>query len=108
VEYTPTQFAPAAPESDGGEDVDINQSSEQREQLARKLVRYALSCEYSRQPIRRTDISAKVLGPSSRQFRAVFAEAQLMLRETFGMEMMELPKADKITVQQKRGMLDCC
>jgi melanoma-associated antigen len=89
--------------SDPDAEPDGNESSEQCEQLARKLVRYSLSCEHSRTPIRRADIAAKVLGPSSRQFRAVFAEAQLMLRETFGMELVELPKAEKITAQQKRG-----
>jgi melanoma-associated antigen len=76
---------------------------DQREQLARKFVRYAISCEHSRTPIRRADVSAKVLGTSSRQFKPVFAEAQLMLQDTFGMEMVELPKAEKVTAQQKRG-----
>jgi hypothetical protein len=72
---------------------------------ARKLCRYALSCEYSRQRITRVDIGTKVLpNNSGRMFKAVFAEAQNMLRETFGMELIELPKADKVTVQQKRGM----
>jgi hypothetical protein len=72
-------------------------------QLARKLVRYALSSEFSRTPIRRTDIVTRVLGQHSRQFRAVFAEAQNMLRDTFGMEMVELPRQDKVTLQQRRG-----
>jgi hypothetical protein len=89
--------------SEGEEDAGSNQNTEQREQLARKLVRYALSCEYSRQPIRRADVATKVLGTSSKEFRAVFAEAQIMLRHTFGMEMVDQPKQDKVTVQQKRG-----
>jgi hypothetical protein len=72
--------------------------------LARKLVRYALSSEFSRTPIRRADIVARVLGTAhSREFRAVFAEAQGMLRDTFGMEMVELPRQDRVTTQQKRG-----
>jgi hypothetical protein len=75
--------------------------------LARKLVRYALSCEFSRTPIRRTEIVARVLGPAhSRQFRVVLTEAQGMLRETFGMDMVDLPKQDRVTKQQKRGSLE--
>lgn len=70
---------------------------------ARKLCRYALSCEYSRQRITRADIGTKVL-PNARMFKAVFSEAQNMLRGTFGMEMVELGKADKVTLQQKRGV----
>jgi hypothetical protein len=73
------------------------------ETLARKLVRYALSCEYARQPIRRADIAQKVLGTNGRQLRQVFGEAQLMLQHTFGMEMMELPIKEKVTLQQRRG-----
>lgn len=36
-------------------------------------------------------------------FKQVFAEAQGMLREVFGMEMVELPARERITLQQKRG-----
>jgi hypothetical protein len=45
-----------------------------------------------------------VLGSQSRQFNAVFEEAQLMLRHTFGMEMELLPLREKVTLQEKRGM----
>jgi melanoma-associated antigen len=73
------------------------------ETLARKLVRYALSCEYARQPIRRADIAQKVLATNGRQFKHVFGEAQHMLQHTFGMEMTELPTKEKVTLQQRRG-----
>lgn len=43
-----------------------------------------------------------VLGAHTRQFKAVFAEAQTQLRTVFGMEMSELPVRDKITIAQKR------
>ena len=73
-------------------------------QLARKLCRYALACEYSRQPIRRGDVNAKVLGEGSgRVFKGVWAEAQGMLREVFGMEMVELPRAEKTNLRDRRG-----
>jgi melanoma-associated antigen len=100
---TSTQYERPDEVSDPEYGAGVDQSSERRDQLARKLVRYALSCEHSRTPIRRADIAAKVLGTSSRQFRPVFAEAQRMLQDTFGMEMAELPKAEKVTAQQKRG-----
>ncbi|SLM40322.1 MAGE protein, partial [Lasallia pustulata] len=72
-------------------------------QMVKNLVRLALASEYARQPIRRTDISAKVLAPhSGRQFKNIFNEAQHELRKTFGMEMTELPAKEKVTISQKR------
>ncbi|RAL09910.1 MAGE-domain-containing protein [Aspergillus homomorphus CBS 101889] len=72
--------------------------------MVKKLVRLALASEYSRQPLRRTDISAKVLGEQgSRQFRNVFEEAQRILGEKFGMQMTELPVREKVTVNQRRA-----
>jgi hypothetical protein len=74
--------------------------------MVKKLVRLALASELSRQPIRRTDISTKVLGEQgSRQFKIVFEMAQKTLRETFGMQLAELPVKEKVTIQQRRGML---
>lgn len=72
--------------------------------MVKKLVRLALASEYSRQVIRRTDISAKVLGEQgTRQFKVVFEAAQKALRTRFGMEMVELPVKEKVTVSQRRG-----
>lgn len=72
--------------------------------MVKKLVRLALSSEYSRQPIRRVDISNKVLGEQgSRQFKVVFEEAQRVLADTFGMQLAELPGKEKVTIQQRRG-----
>lgn len=74
--------------------------------MVKKLTRLALSSEYSRQPIRRTDISAKVLGDQgSRPFKTVFEMAQKALRERFGMELVELPQKEKVTASQRRGEL---
>jgi len=72
--------------------------------MVKKMVRLALACEYQRRPIRRADISEKVLGSAGRQFKDVFNQAQLQLRSVFGMEMVELPTREKVTVQQRRGM----
>ncbi|KAJ5141963.1 uncharacterized protein N7443_006678 [Penicillium atrosanguineum] len=72
--------------------------------MIQKMVRLALSSEYSRLPIRRADISAKVLGEQgSRQFKTVFESAQRELREKFGMEMTELPAREKTTITQRRA-----
>ncbi|MCJ1474960.1 hypothetical protein MMC13_003620 [Lambiella insularis] len=74
------------------------------DQMVKKLVRLALASEYSRQPLRRSDINAKVLAPSStRSFSAVFASAQTALHQTFGMTLTPLPTKEKITVAQKRA-----
>ncbi|KAE8153265.1 MAGE family-domain-containing protein [Aspergillus avenaceus] len=72
--------------------------------MVKKMVRLALSSEYARQPIRRTEVSAKVLGEQGvRQFRTVFEAAQKALRERFGMEMTELPGRQKVTIHDRRA-----
>ncbi|KAI4278146.1 MAG: hypothetical protein LQ337_001223 [Flavoplaca oasis] len=74
------------------------------EQMVKKLVRLALASEYSRQPIRRADITTKVMAPhAGRQFKSIFEEANHQLRSTFGCQMTELPQKEKITISQKRG-----
>jgi hypothetical protein len=71
--------------------------------MVKRLVRLALAYEYQRKTIRRADISEKVLGTAGRQFKRVFEQAQQELRAVFGMEMVELPAREKVTVQQRRG-----
>ena len=75
-----------------------------RDQLVKKLVRYALACEYQRLPIRRTGITEKVIGKQrGNNFKQIFAAAQDQLRTKFGMEMLELPGKEKVTMKEKRG-----
>ncbi|KAK2599982.1 hypothetical protein QQS21_005284 [Conoideocrella luteorostrata] len=71
-------------------------------QLAKKLVRYALSCEYSRTPIRRDGIKDRVLGNQGRSFRRIFDLAQKQLKHVWGMELQELPVREKMSLQEKR------
>ncbi|KAJ5818410.1 hypothetical protein N7474_004001 [Penicillium riverlandense] len=72
--------------------------------MVKKMVRLALASEYARLPIRRSDISAKVLGEQgARQFKTVFELAQRELRQHFGMEMTELPAREKVTITQRRA-----
>ncbi|KAF2816980.1 MAGE-domain-containing protein [Mytilinidion resinicola] len=96
-----------SPDSDAEDFVDGDEGGESDnasiQQLAKNLVRYALSCEYARVPLRRQDISTKVLGARSRAFKEVFDEAQVMLQDIFGMEMVELEKKEKVTISQKRA-----
>ncbi|EME50240.1 hypothetical protein DOTSEDRAFT_68946 [Dothistroma septosporum NZE10] len=73
------------------------------EEMAKKLVRLALACELQRKPLRRGDISEKVLGARGRQFKSVFAQAQAQLQEVFGMQLVELPAKEKVTLQQRRA-----
>ncbi|KAF1985229.1 MAGE-domain-containing protein [Aulographum hederae CBS 113979] len=95
----------ASPDSDAyGDDADAsNGAGGELHVLVKKLVRLVLAHEFSRQPLRRNDINAKVLGTQTRRFKEVFGEAQRQLRLVFGMEMTELPVKDKITTAEKRA-----
>ncbi|KAI0247539.1 MAGE family-domain-containing protein, partial [Lactifluus subvellereus] len=55
------------------------------------LVRLALFQEQRRMPLRRDEISKKVMGSQRGAFKSVFEEVQSILRSTFGMELVELP-----------------
>jgi hypothetical protein len=44
-----------------------------------------------------------VLGQSGRQFKEIFSLAQEELRNTFGMELIELPVRDKVKLTQRRA-----
>ncbi|PGH20392.1 hypothetical protein AJ80_03537 [Polytolypa hystricis UAMH7299] len=80
------------------------QSLSGRDVMVKKLVRLALASEYSRQVIRRNDISVKVLGEQgSRQFKPVFECAQKVLKSRFGMQMVEQPMREKFTISQRRA-----
>ena len=73
------------------------------QQLVKKLVRYALACEYARLPIKRDGIREKVLGNNGRSFKRVFDGAQHHLRQVFGMELSELPSREKRTLKEKQS-----
>ncbi|KAK9777361.1 putative MAGE family-domain-containing protein [Seiridium cardinale] len=88
-------------QQDENGDVDMAGAGDEA-QLVKKLVRYALACEYARIPIRRDGIRDKVLGNNARSFKRVFDGAQLQLRQVFGMEMAELPVKEKRTLKEKQ------
>jgi len=85
-----------------GIDEDDNNAGDS-DQMVKNLIRLAIACEYSRAPLRRSDITAKILGSNKRQFRNVFIAAQEQLQRVFGMTLVELPVREKITLQQKRA-----
>ncbi|KAI0686462.1 MAGE family-domain-containing protein [Cytidiella melzeri] len=60
------------------------------------LVRLALFNEQRRMPLRRDDISKKVLGSKSRRFADILMLAQATLRKTFGMELVELHRSQVV------------
>ncbi|KAM0469660.1 hypothetical protein ACHAP7_009891 [Fusarium lateritium] len=88
--------------SDAEMDGDSHHMQSADEQLAKKLVRYAISCEFSRTVIRRDGIKERVLGNQGRSFRRIFDLAQRQLKEVWGMEMRELPVREKMSLQEKR------
>ncbi|EMR10506.1 hypothetical protein PNEG_01218 [Pneumocystis murina B123] len=60
--------------------------------MVKNFIRLALALEHNRTPIKKEDISKKVLLPShSRSFAIVFEKTQEKLRNVFGMELVELP-----------------
>ncbi|KAI1079640.1 MAGE-domain-containing protein [Whalleya microplaca] len=85
-------------------DVDMDRSAVDGtdDQLVKKLVRYALACEYARIPIKRDGIRDKVLGNKAKSFKRVFGGAQEQLQKVFGMKMCELPVKEKRTLKEKQ------
>ncbi|KAF3040673.1 hypothetical protein E8E12_003411 [Didymella heteroderae] len=108
---TPTQTQrrrqAETPDEDGDVDMEESQSggsaSGSVEQLSKSLVRYALSCELARRPIKRQDVNERVLGSHARLFKSVFDQANSELMDVFGMQFAELPKGEKVTARQKRA-----
>ncbi|KIW73278.1 hypothetical protein PV04_01410 [Phialophora macrospora] len=77
--------------------------------MIKKLVRLALATEYSRTPLRRSDISAKILKDANTttsggriSFQKLFAGAQKVLQDTFGMQLIELPGREKTSLKERR------
>ncbi len=48
-------------EDEAGDEMDVDSRSDGQDQVVKKMVRYALACEYQRMPIRRTGITEKGL-----------------------------------------------
>ncbi|RKF76664.1 putative mage family protein [Golovinomyces cichoracearum] len=97
------------PDDRGSEDID---GMEDLNQTVKKLVRYALACEYQRSTIKRTGITERGLSLFHvkkiliRQSLENRSEAQEQLRNCLGMEMVELPVRQKVTLREKKGQLN--
>lgn len=76
--------------------------------MVKNFVRLALACEQTRSSIRREEISKKVpINNHRRYFPQVFDRTQERLRNTFGMELIELPVKDRtrnMTMTQQRKL----
>ncbi|TBU37383.1 MAGE family-domain-containing protein [Dichomitus squalens] len=90
--------AQEAYDEDEGE---VDKAQEEIEKKARDLVRLALFNEQRRMPLRRDEISKKVLGSASRTFSSVLAAANQILQKTFGMELACAPDAEIREIEQK-------
>ncbi|KAF5361515.1 hypothetical protein D9758_006135 [Tetrapyrgos nigripes] len=93
--------------SDDAMDVDGQEEGSGDADTKRKasaLVRLALFTEHKRAALRREDINKKVMGSNSRSFQRVFEAAQAILRQTFGMELVELQS--KAALEKERAGID--
>ncbi|OBT68515.1 hypothetical protein VE03_02874 [Pseudogymnoascus sp. 23342-1-I1] len=89
---------------DADGDVEVGRDPRESYGLVMKLVRYALACEFGRVPIKREGIREKVFGKhGGRRFQQLFDEAQVLLEEKFGMQMVELPSKEKVTLKDRRA-----
>lgn len=92
----------AGTDASGADETQTEGSS--HETYVKKLVRLSLAAEYSRTPIRRSDISSKVFnGSNSRSFKRVFTDTQTTLRDTFGMQLIEMPTREKTSLKDRRA-----
>ncbi|KAL0572212.1 hypothetical protein V5O48_009747 [Marasmius crinis-equi] len=79
-------------DDNGMMDVDENDSGDSEvTRKANQLVRLAMFTEHRKVPLRREEITKKVLGTNSRIFNRVLETANRILNKTFGMELVELP-----------------
>ncbi|KAG7087334.1 hypothetical protein E1B28_013310 [Marasmius oreades] len=84
--------------------IDVDDDEGPGDEISRKanqLVRLALFTEHRKVPLRRDDITKKVLGTSSRIFNRVFDSANGILKKTFGLELAELPS--KASLDEEAG-----
>ncbi|KAG9004065.1 hypothetical protein FRB94_002714 [Tulasnella sp. JGI-2019a] len=65
-------------------------SGEELQRLSKNIVRLALAMQGKRGKLTRAEINLKALPEKSKAFNPAFAGAQRILRDTFGMELVEL------------------
>lgn len=74
--------------------------------MVKNFIRLALASEHTRTPIRREDVSKKVfVNDHKRCFALVFERTQARLKDTLGMQLLELPARDRLrgmTMTQQR------
>ncbi|CAG8602572.1 3845_t:CDS:2 [Funneliformis caledonium] len=70
-------------------------TAEELERKVKDVVRLALFSELRKQPLKREDVTKKVLHEHSKTFQVVFEKAQELLVDIFGMSLAELPLKEK-------------
>ncbi|KAJ6589317.1 MAGE family-domain-containing protein [Mycena capillaripes] len=103
-------------EEEEGRNMDVDEDDDEErgaenslDRAAYALVRLAMFTEHKRVALRRDEISKKVLGSNARAFPRVLARAQEILRNTLGMELVELrsrAELDKDTAAPGNGKED--
>ncbi|KAJ6472320.1 MAGE family-domain-containing protein [Mycena vitilis] len=88
-----------------GRDMDVDEDGGESglKRAATALVRLAMFTEHKRLPLRRDEISKKVLGSSTRAFPRVLEMAQERLRNVFGMELVELRSRAELDKDKDTG-----
>jgi MAGE family len=75
----------------------VSNSSNEQEQakLVKNMIRLALFTEESRREMSREEIGKLVLKDNAKAFLAVFVAAQKQLKDTFGVEMVQVTTRDR-------------
>ncbi|CAG8477269.1 29376_t:CDS:2 [Racocetra persica] len=73
-------------------------SSEEIERKVKDIVRLALASELRKVPLKRDEITRKVLHEHSRAFTVVMNKVRERLRDIFGVDLVELPAKEKKAV----------
>ncbi|RKF58806.1 putative mage family protein [Erysiphe neolycopersici] len=90
-------------EEEEEENDDEANSNEDINQTVKNLVRYVLACDYQRATVKRSGITEKIIGKQRGGFKRVFEETQQQLRNRFGLELVELPARQKVTLREKKA-----
>ncbi|KAI9333779.1 MAGE family-domain-containing protein [Zopfochytrium polystomum] len=77
--------------------LEANLTTDDVDCMVKNLVRYALFIEQKKVPLKRDEAIKKVMGEHGKAFGAILSRAQVVLRQLFGVQLVELP------VRQKRG-----
>eukprot|EP00123_Amoebidium_parasiticum_P021681 comp7176_c0_seq1/m.2895 comp7176_c0_seq1/g.2895 ORF comp7176_c0_seq1/g.2895 comp7176_c0_seq1/m.2895 type:complete len:311 (-) comp7176_c0_seq1:70-1002(-) len=91
-----TQFAQSQVTATQAQRAAAKLSTSQQQSKAQEIVRYVLCRDCKKTPIAAKDISDAVLkGQNTRAIKELIVQANQILQETFGYELVEMPRAEK-------------